>query len=254
MSQTEKTRDKAKLNIKNSSSSQHSESPAFDLQSTKSGGTESVNNQGLYVVSAELLSGDLSSDSRHDRFGGCARLAHQYHIIASELLKLESSTGSLGGVVYLGEDSRSLLNFRRGVCFISVEVLESFRDDLLDLSLSDETLFIRRSPLSARAILSNLPILGLIMAIGAGFYTTSLGGSPYLSYVLTLSLALPCVILWQLCPRGASRRMRFARVLSHEIGRRRGDGSGSILDRERFSLSSIFGQQPAAGAALRIIH
>lgn len=185
-------------------------------------------------------------------FGGCNKLMSQYNCIGTELLKYETSVRRYG----YGSFS-SFTHFREGVSFVPVEVLESYLEDLLDLDVGEDKLFIARRTQGIRWML--ISALGLCAAIGVGLASASKGASLVSSFGLTICLALPFGILWQLAPRdGVARRMGFAQVVSHEVARRRGTDKGP---REHISSTLLLGELlahkspgSARAATLRIIH
>lgn len=192
-------------------------------------------------------------DSRHP-FGGCNRLLEQYRVIGAELLKYEDSRR----LQDYGAPDQAFYALRVAVSFVPVEVLESFLEDLLDLDISDDVLFIRRKAFSLAAFFSYVPLVGLLLSVGAGLYAAYLGGSMLLSFALTILLALPFAAMWYLSPSGMARRMLFAQVISREIGRRRGnDKDLTPIGRRSFDLRSIFGArspQSAPGASMQLFH
>ena len=206
--------------------------PKIPLDTVAGGAPSSVNNKN-------------NKDSSRDLhpFGGCNRLLGHYQTIGAALLDLEDSQRRYGG------GAAALTAFREGVSFVPVEVLESYLDDLLTLAVREETLFIQREFDSAQLLSAGLPIAGLLVAIAGGLYASSQGASAMLSFALTVSLALPFAVLWHYVPRGATRRVRFAQVLSQEIARRRGhDGPRDQLRTHSFGLSELFGAKASPSA------
>lgn len=156
-----------------------------------------------------------------------------YRTVGSELLRLESSTFSPAS-----EDL--LKSFGQAVSPVGLEVLESYLEDLLDLSCPDEILFIRRDGLTIRSLYSYVAIAGLLFAIGLGIYATSSGAPFWMGFGLSMISAAPFAVLWHIAPRvGLQRRMVFAQILSQEIARRRGaDKDGGVTSS---SMELIFG-------------
>lgn len=154
-----------------------------------------------------------------------------YRIIGTALLRLERDRRNITGLT----SSWSLRCFREDVAFVSVSVLESYLEDLLDVEVTDERLCIATSGWRVR--LEHLSALGLLGALACGLRLVSSGGSLVGSFLLTLVLALPAGILWHLAPRnGLARRVSFAQIVSQEIFRRRGiDRDGSAPIRPRLS-------------------
>lgn len=152
---------------------------------------------------------------------GCApkksegRLSAQYGVIGSELLRYEYGIRS-------GRDRDALaFDLRTGLAFVSVEILESYLEDLLDLSVSENRLGITLG----RTIwpVTYLSFAGLVIALALGLFAASTGASLLLAFALTGVIGLPFGMLWHYAPRdGLSRRVLFGQVLSHEIARRRG--------------------------------
>jgi len=185
-------------------------------------------------------------------FGGCNRLLSQYSCIGAELLKYEASTRRYG----YGSFS-AFSHFRQGVSFVSLEVLESYLEDLLDLDVSEERLFINRESPNLKWIFVSL--LGLSGATSLGLYAASTGASLYASFALTAALALPFAVLWNYAPRGGvTRRMGFAQIVSHEVSRRRGSDKGPRESIEpQFAFSDLIAQKTpgsARSAAFTIYH
>jgi hypothetical protein len=172
-------------------------------------------------------------------FAGCSKLLQQYKTIGSELLVFDKIS-----VVYFSAFSE----LREGLAFVSLEVLESYFDDLLDPEISDESLFIAQKSWYKRPIF----FLGLgflcavIIGLTAAVHLSSFG----FSLLLTISIAFPFAVLAQVIPGARNvRRMRFAKIISKEINRRRGSSddkfSGTKLFIEKVVQSSGF--KPATG-------
>jgi len=153
-------------------------------------------------------------------YGRSAKLVGDYRTIGTELLRYEAGTRSYGY-----QSFSAFTGFREGVSFIGVEVLESYLEDLLDLDISDDALFIRLKGFRVRS--THWALVGLIGAVTVGLYAASSGASLPLSLGLTVALAFPFAIVWHFAPRdGLTRRVGFAQILSHEIARRRGGEDG----------------------------
>lgn len=192
----------------------------------------------------------MSKQRVRHQFGGCNRLLSQYKVIGTELLRYEEQAYQYGYSL-----SPDYSEFRQGVSYIPVETMESYLEDLLDLEVSTERLFIFREP---RLHASFLSLGGLLFAICTGLYAASSGASLILAFGLTVCLALPFAVLWHYTPReGLMRRVYFAQVLSHEISRRRGDRDGSESSRPTLVLHRFLGRKAAPrsaqGAALNLI-
>jgi hypothetical protein len=194
----------------------------------------------------------LNKQKARHQFGGCNRLLNQYRVIGSELLRFEAN--SYKYTYGLTCDTTEL---REGLAFIPVEALEAYLEDLLDLEVGEDYLFIFRE--KGRITPAITAFAGLLFAICTGLYAASSGASLFLAFGLTLSMALPFAVLWHFAPReGAMRRMGFAQVLSQEISRRRGHDrdtgeairSGIVINR---FLASKSRATSAQGAAFDII-
>jgi len=165
------------------------------------------------------------------------RLSTQYRVIGEALLNYEMSFPLTRGTAL----SSALLNFRRDVSFLKLEVLESYFEDLLDPDIKDDFLFIKRRSLALRFMFSYLPFLGLMGALGIGLYLTKSGTHAMASVGVMGLLAAPFLALWYILPGGSLRRMRFARVLTQEISRRRGhDSDGAPASNLRLVSSDPF--------------
>jgi hypothetical protein len=148
------------------------------------------------------------------------KLVGEYRVIGAELLRYESGTRSYGY-----QSFSAFSGFREGVAFLSVEVLESYLEDLLDIDISDDALFIRLKGFRVRS--THWALAGLLGAVTVGLYAASGGASLLLSLGVTITLAFPFAIVWHFAPRdGLTRRVGFAQILSHEIARRRGGDDG----------------------------
>ncbi|MBN8547745.1 MAG: hypothetical protein J0M12_00370 [Deltaproteobacteria bacterium] len=185
-------------------------------------------------------------------FGGCNRLLSQYSCIGSELLKYEASTRRYGRGSF-----SAFSHFREGVSFVSVEVLESYLEDLLDLDVSEDRLFIKRESPNLKWMFVSL--LGLSGATSLGLYAASTGASLFASFALTAALALPFAVLWNYAPRGGvTRRIGFAQIVSHEVSRRRGSDKGPRQPANpQFAFTDFIAQKSpgsARSAAFTIFH
>ncbi|WKZ57500.1 MAG: hypothetical protein QY326_02215 [Bdellovibrionota bacterium] len=180
-------------------------------------------------------------------------LPPSYRAIGTELLALETHHEATGYIT-----PSSFKAFRQGVVTISVEVLEAYLEDLLDNSVEDAYLFIERT---GRKLWSEtIAVGGLVLALVGGMMLAARSEAVLPSFFLTLSLASPFAWLWhRATSRGATRRMFFAHVVSHEIGRRRGitkDGQGRPLT-PAVTIQSILKPETgtkAEGAALTQYH
>ena len=193
-------------------------------------------------------------DSALHPFGGCERLRQQYATVGTGLLCLERS----GSLVLVQRNLLAERTFREHVTFVPVEVLESFFDDLLDPEVPDERLSIAVRSWGHRVTSNLVAIIGVLGAVLAGLYVSALGMSLALSFLLAVSLAIPFATMLYLSTGGATRRLRFAQVLSREIARRRGtsDKTG-MLTNASFSLREFLvphGSQPVARRAIDVLH
>ncbi len=189
-----------------------------------------------------------SNDSDLHQFGGCDRTLNHYRTVGLELREVEKLRIGHSGSARLQRE------FREAVCFVPVEVLESYLEDLLDLDASDESLFIGRS--SIVSWLPTIALSGLVTALGFGLYYASSGGPLFRSVALTLFMAAPFFILWRISPYGGlARRLGFAKLLSGEIARRRGRGQDTSWNTRQFlgELLRPTSSESAKGAAL-IMH
>ena len=181
----------------------------------------------------------MSEDNATSPFGACNTLLVSYQQIGHELLQFENAG--------------TVASFREGVVTVPVEVLESYLEDLLDLGVKEEILAIRHtSPwFYSLKVLS----FGIIGAVVGGLYCVSIGASVLSSFSLILILASPFASILYLAPRiGLMRRMRFARVVSAEVSRRRGrDGTTRT---PLFSLESVLPNSGSkvTGAAKKLFH
>ena len=169
-------------------------------------------------------------------FARSERLLEGYRAVGLSLLEYEQTTSGLGYIYALSQHnpqgplpldiksffSRSIHQFEAGVSFVPVEFLSAYLEDLMDLSIKEEDLFIQ----TKRKISSSIwvALIGLSFSLGAGLYIASLGASLIFSFALTMILSMPFALILHLSPRGQlSRRIRFAKLIQNEISRRRGD-------------------------------
>lgn len=158
----------------------------------------------------------VNDDNLSRPFGGCSRLLEQYQQIGRSLMEYESKLCS--SLVPRRHPSRHL---GQSLVFIPVEVLESYLDDLLELGVSDESLFIKKTRPAKRALfLSAVGVstfAALVIAVLNGATIASLSALIIVTFLAGLGAAMYFV------PRMRSlRRFSFATVLSREIARRRG--------------------------------
>lgn len=167
-------------------------------------------------------------EDKEPSFSEANSLRCHYKLIGEELKNFDSISVSFFS---------SFSEFREGVAFVPVEVLESYFDDLLDLEVSEQTLNISNNK---TVLLSNLTvILGIISAFLVGFYTASSLNSILFASFIALCVASPFLAFLVFMPKlGNARRMRFARIVSKEIARRRGSDEDGI-NRRRLLIDKI---------------
>ncbi len=156
-------------------------------------------------------------------FGGCNRLLDQYRMIGRALLAYERSVVCAP----LIPSPRSMREFSTSVAFVPVEVLETYLDDLLDLGVSDEGLFIKRAKTSwrGRALLGVLA-MALVgsLCVWHGDLTAAL-----MPALLAITFLAGITSTLYFLPRTkVIRRFGFATLVSHEIGDRRGQGKARV--------------------------
>ena len=175
------------------------------------------------LCSDRLMNLAKSSDTRElHPFGGCNRLLEHYRMTGRGLLAYESSACAA-----LIPSGRALRDFAAAVAFVPVEVLETYLDDLLDLGVSDESLFIKKSKpcWRGRAMLAVLAagVCGALF-VWHGDLTTAL-----MPALLAVTFLAGIASTLYFLPRTkAIRRFSFATVVSREIGQRRGQGKTEV--------------------------
>lgn len=145
----------------------------------------------------------------------------------------------------------SFTALREDLVFVQLEILESYLEDLLNLKVNDEHLHIRIVCPSWKLRTYEFAIVCFAVLLGA--IASLSGAAQFTSYALTVLAATPLLALYYFAPRSARRRMRFARLLSKEISRRRGhDDSGTGTG---ISLSDFFikGSAPRVQGTARVI-
>lgn len=158
----------------------------------------------------------LVDDTLRTPFGGCNRLLEQYQQTGRALLDYERR---LCGALIPGP--RFSREFGHAVAFVPVEVLESYLDDLLDVGVSDDSLFISKLKPAKRA----LALIAIaVTALGTSAFEVS-GGATLASLtaliLVTFFSGLGAALYF--IPRmKVIRRFSFATVVSGEIARRRG--------------------------------
>lgn len=168
-------------------------------------------------------------------FGGCNKLLEQYRTIGRALVDYEQS--SCAAFI---PTSRGLKAFATSVSFVPVEVLETYLDDLLDLGVSDESLFIKKSKLSWRGRLM-LGILGCALLGAASVWHGDLTATLMPALLAVTFLAGIGTTLYFLPRTKAIRRFRFATLVSREIGNRRGQDRNQVSNlATRFLMGDIW--------------
>ncbi|MCB0335548.1 MAG: hypothetical protein KDD62_04560 [Bdellovibrionales bacterium] len=178
----------------------------------------------------------------------CSSLSRDYATIGRELLEYEAS--SLGPQL-------AFRNFREGVVFVSIAVLETYLEDLLDSDVLEERLYIGDvKPSSFRQNMTLGLLASFAVCVGLSLFFNLL---PVLAGAALLGIG--SLVTYYICfisPKGKLvRRMGFAKVVSKEISRRRGiDDQGrrpakQILE-DWFSRAS--GTGSLVGAAKITIH
>jgi hypothetical protein len=160
--------------------------------------------------------------SEQAMFGGCGRMLVHYRTIGAALRTYERRCFPLGFARVLKPAQKEL---RAALSTVSVEVLESYLEDLLDLELEDARLFIDRPG----APLTTPNIFGAV--VGACLFGGALAlinqTSPLTATLLGGGIA-SAVFGYCLSRHQASRRMRFANIISQETNRRRGNPRDGI--------------------------
>ncbi len=155
-----------------------------------------------------------SLDSKHP-FGGCNRLLTNYKTIGQSLLAIEDLF-----IPYSYNTQKATKEIRERLTFVPLEVLESYLEDLLDVNSTDESLFIKKQTYKTHLLILLTCVIGAF-----SYYNFSAESGAVGTIIICALLTLPLLILWSLSPYGSlARRMRFAKLISSEISRRRGDG------------------------------
>lgn len=178
-----------------------------------------------------------ANETRHD-FGGCNNLLAQYRAVGAALMTYQKESG-FSSFLDLYSDLRKKeslpdRNLRHALAFISVEVMESYLDDLLDLDVQEEKLFIQ-----TKTKFPLYPLVsagGILLTVAAGLFMVDSGYTVSFSFALTILMAIPFVVLWHMSPKqGLALRLIFARALSQQISKRRGNDGDRIQTRNVFS-------------------
>ena len=147
-------------------------------------------------------------------------ITETYKLIGKLLLELEPYAGLYGYIL-----KRSPETLQSNLAFVSNEILQSYLEDLIDFTISDESLYIyRRYFLRTYNLVS---IFGLIVAIIFGLKLAYSGASFPLAMLTVLSIAIPSGVIWHLAPKMTpNRRLFFAKLLNQELNRRNGNING----------------------------
>jgi hypothetical protein len=149
-------------------------------------------------------------------FGGCNRLLEQYQQIGRALLAYEQV---LCGALIPAQ--RLVREFSAAVAFVPVEVLESYLDDLLDLGVTDESLFIKKPRPAKRAmLLMATALIGLSGAVCV--WEGDLTAAVLPALLVTTFLAGIGSAMYFLPRTKVIRRFSLATVVSREVASRRG--------------------------------
>ncbi len=184
------------------------------------------------------------SDQTPSPFAGCNRLLEQYRQTGAALIRYERN---LFGTLVPGQ--RQLKDLSVAVSFVPVEVLESYLDDLLDLGVSDESLFIKRPQPSVKAL--TIGILGAItLVVGLATElpdTSTAWGFPLL---LVLMFCAGLASAFYFLPRTKIvRRFGFATAVSRVIASRRGHDKTDIGNyTTQFIIRGLWAKPEAPGA------
>jgi hypothetical protein len=181
---------------------------------------------------------ESSEDAAHP-FGGCNTLLGQYKTIGNALVEYQSEP-----------HKGSVDTLRESLVFVPLEVLESYLEDLLNLEIPLEKLFIRDGRTNHLSIY--VALIGMVVATGFGLFAASTGASLLLSFTITVCLAFPFAVLWHFAPReGVTRRLRFAQLLSRIVSDRRGGDSDEDGSTTRLLLSDLLARKSGTQGAAR---
>ena len=160
-------------------------------------------------------------------------IKEHYKVIGTSLISLEKD---MGIYAYIFKDQPTTI--QTDLAFIQTEILNSYLEDLLDFTISDEKLFIYRKNLSR--IYNLVAILGLVIAMGLAINLAYQNYSLTLIVSLFFLISIPCALVWHLSPKLApNRRLFFAKIISNEISRREGIDSDTGLATTRIRLSKL---------------
>lgn len=172
------------------------------------------------------------SDEAHP-FGGCSKLLNQYRTVGRMLMRYERSS-----LPFQGVKQRLPREFSCELANIPVEVLESYLDDLVDIGVTDESLFIKRN---IRSALGAYSVLALVAVCGTFHVWDRLSVVPSMTipvsfFFVVMFLAGSISGVYLLSRTKMLRRYTFANLLTHEIEKRRGRGTS---DRTRLTPTSL---------------
>jgi hypothetical protein len=161
---------------------------------------------------------EMHSDDAHP-FGGCSKLLNQYRTIGRMLMRYERSS-----LPFQGMKQKLPREFSCELANVPVEVLESYLDDLLDIGVTDESLFIKRgiqSAIGAYSVLALVAVCGMFQV----WDKLSLARSmmiPVSLFFAIMFLAGSISGVYLLSRTKMLRRYTFANLMTHEIEKRRG--------------------------------
>ena len=178
---------------------------------------------------------DGSSAINVDRsfFGGCNRLLLQYRAIGSALRAHERRTAPFALVP---QKNAAMRDFGAELAYVPVEVIESYREDLLDPDLGDERLFIELPGIQLS--FAHLGIVACGFCLLGGSIAMALAENPFLSVSLGCGFAL-LVLAIGFTRHRSTRRMRFASLLTYEINRRRGGTREGMIRLSTSHLTTV---------------
>lgn len=161
-------------------------------------------------------------DKINDKFTKSQTLKAHYQTVGFELQTFDKISVSFFS---------AFTEFREGVAFVPVEVLKAYLDDLLDLTVNEQALYIKSGK---NLLIQNLFIIsGLIISFTIGLFIASSLNSIFFAGFISILIAAPFIIYWHFMPQlGSARRMRFARIVSKEIARRNGIDDDGISKRK----------------------
>lgn len=152
-------------------------------------------------------------------FASARGIIDQYAHIGTTLLDYESSQSQSPARMFIpGRDSEQ--EFAACLATVPVEVLEVYLDDLLDLNVSDESLFIKQSDNYWKGL-----VLGIVVASVAGvsLYFPYDAEGVFVTLFLGFFFFAGLIATLYFLPRSrVMRRFSFANLISRAISRRRG--------------------------------